>query len=355
MPPVLAPPPGHPRRVAVRGRRGRVGLEAELLGGFGDAVDEEVLVPIVAALAHDRAELRQLAIQDARDRVTPTPHDLVQPVGKQRDVRRERQGRTGNVRARVHRREVEDVRGRHQDLGQERIHGDPENQGEAAEPDPLALRPREGRDRAGQQQGKRAIPRVVGRGVVLGRGATGLVHDPCAHEGRARRVDPVPGVPPHAVVGRRAHVPAFHAGFDVAHRSAHNPWAMFILSAAALVTNVWVFAAHVRMIVSKRRNPLTQEVHADEATYASWVRDLASDEDKNSSPRAWARRPRRRALHRRAWGNRAALLHGCPPIAPPCAGRRAATFVEGILAPGGCEKGTIEVPLEIADVPSSHE
>ena len=43
---------------------------------------------------------------------------------------------------------------------------------------------------------------------------------------------------------------------------------------------MWVFAAHVRTIVSKRRNPLTQEVHADEATYASWVRDLASDEDK---------------------------------------------------------------------------
>ena len=65
-----------------------------------------------------------------------------------------------------------------------------------------------------------------------------------------------------------------------AHRSAHNPWAMLFLSAAALVANVWVFAAHVRTIVSKRRNPLTQEVHADEATYASWVRDLASEEDK---------------------------------------------------------------------------
>ena len=38
--------------------------------------------------------------------------------------------------------------------------------------------------------------------------------------------------------------------------------------------------AHVHAIVSKRRNPLTQEVHADEATYASWVRDLASEEDK---------------------------------------------------------------------------
>ena len=52
------------------------------------------------------------------------------------------------------------------------------------------------------------------------------------------------------------------------------------LWSAALVANVWVFAAHVRVIVSKRRNPLTQEVHADEATYASWVRDLASEEDK---------------------------------------------------------------------------
>ena len=65
-----------------------------------------------------------------------------------------------------------------------------------------------------------------------------------------------------------------------AHRSAHNPWAMLILSAAALVANVWVFAAHVRTIVTKRRNPLTQEVHADEATYVSLVRDLASEEDK---------------------------------------------------------------------------
>lgn len=30
-----------------------------------------------------------------------------------------------------------------------------------------------------------------------------------------------------------------------AHRSAHNPWAMLILSAAALVANVWVFAARL--------------------------------------------------------------------------------------------------------------
>ena len=65
-----------------------------------------------------------------------------------------------------------------------------------------------------------------------------------------------------------------------AHRSSHNPWALLIVSAVALIANVWMFVAHVRVIVTKRRNPFTQEVHADEATYTSWVRDLASDEDK---------------------------------------------------------------------------
>ena len=123
--PVLSPPPRHPRRIAVRGRRGRVGLETELRRSLGDAIHQEVLIPIVAVLAHDRAELRQLAIPDAHDRVTPTPHDLVQPVGKQRDISREREHRTRDVRARIHRREVEDVRRRDQDLGQERVHGDP--------------------------------------------------------------------------------------------------------------------------------------------------------------------------------------------------------------------------------------
>lgn len=65
-----------------------------------------------------------------------------------------------------------------------------------------------------------------------------------------------------------------------AHRSAHNPSAMFIISAVALLANVWVFGRHVYVNVSKKRNPFTQEVHADEPTYVGWVRDLASDEDK---------------------------------------------------------------------------
>ena len=177
MPPIFSLPPRHPCAVAVLRRRGRVGLEAELLGGFGDAVEEEVLVLVVAVLAHDGAELRQLAVQDARDWVALAGDDLVQPVGEERDVGRERERRARIVGARVHRREVEDVRGRHQDLGQERVHRDPENQGEAAEPDPLALRPRERRNRAGQQQGERAIPRVVGQRIVQKRVVPQVVGD----------------------------------------------------------------------------------------------------------------------------------------------------------------------------------
>lgn len=61
MPPILSLPPRHPGAVAVGGQGGRVGLEAEVLGGLGDAVDEEVLALVVAVLAHDGAELGQAA------------------------------------------------------------------------------------------------------------------------------------------------------------------------------------------------------------------------------------------------------------------------------------------------------
>ena len=92
MPPILSPLPRHPGSVAVGGRGGWVGLEAELLGRLGDAVDQEVLVTIVAVLAHDGAEFGQLAVQEARDRIPLVHHDLVQPVGEQGDVDRERSG-----------------------------------------------------------------------------------------------------------------------------------------------------------------------------------------------------------------------------------------------------------------------
>ena len=58
MPPILSPPPGHPGAVTVGGRGGRVGFKAELLRGFGDAVDEEVLVLIVVVPAYDRYKNR---------------------------------------------------------------------------------------------------------------------------------------------------------------------------------------------------------------------------------------------------------------------------------------------------------
>lgn len=64
MPPALSPPPRHPCAVAVSGRGGRVGLEAELSGGFGDAVDEDALVLVVAVFAHDGAELGQVASRE---------------------------------------------------------------------------------------------------------------------------------------------------------------------------------------------------------------------------------------------------------------------------------------------------
>ncbi len=74
--------------------------------------------------------------------------------------------------------------------------------------------------------------------------------------------------------------PHFMQDSMFAHRSAHNPTAMFIISAAALLANVSVFGRHVYVIISKKHNPFTQKVHADEPTYVEWVRDLASDEDK---------------------------------------------------------------------------
>lgn len=64
MPPIFSPPPGHPGAVAVGGRGERVEFEVELLGGFGDAVDEEELVLLVAVLAHDGAELGQVTSRE---------------------------------------------------------------------------------------------------------------------------------------------------------------------------------------------------------------------------------------------------------------------------------------------------
>lgn len=57
--------------------------------------------------------------------------------------------------------------------------------------------------------------------------------------------------------------PHFMQDSAFAHRSAHNPTAMFIISALALVVNVAVFVYHVWTTAKKRRNPLRQEVYVD--------------------------------------------------------------------------------------------
>lgn len=54
--------------------------------------------------------------------------------------------------------------------------------------------------------------------------------------------------------------PHFSQDSSFALRSAHNPSAMFIISFAALATNLVIFLIHVGRIARTRRNPCTQEV-----------------------------------------------------------------------------------------------
>ena len=117
----------------------------------------------------------------------------------------------------------------------------------------------------------------------------------------------------------RSRFPHFMQDSMFAHRSAHNPWAMLILSAAALVANVWVFVG----ARAQQSSPsgATPSPRRSTPTRPPTPRGSATSRPRrtrSSSPRAWARRPRRRALRPQAWGNRAALLRGCPPIAPLC-------------------------------------
>ena len=84
---ILSPPPGHPGAVAVGRRGGRVGLEAELRGSLRDAVDEEVLVLVVAVLAHDGTgtrtgrKLRTHKNADFTSTKAPYSHRCMRHVG----------------------------------------------------------------------------------------------------------------------------------------------------------------------------------------------------------------------------------------------------------------------------------
>ncbi|MGL4832162.1 MAG: DUF5692 family protein [Propionibacteriaceae bacterium] len=76
-----------------------------------------------------------------------------------------------------------------------------------------------------------------------------------------------------------------------AHRSAHNPTAMLLVSALSLLVNVVVFARHIYRIVTLKRNPLTQAIYADTAPYAAMVRDHATSDDKARTAAALGRTP----------------------------------------------------------------
>ena len=116
--------------------------------------------------ACDGAELGELAVQDSRDRVATELEDLVEPVNEQGNIRDEGRPGAHNVRHRVHCREVRHRRGFDEHFRDDVVRGDPEHEGEAAEPDPLPLRPGEGGDRAGKKQSESAVPGVVGERVV---------------------------------------------------------------------------------------------------------------------------------------------------------------------------------------------
>lgn len=65
-----------------------------------------------------------------------------------------------------------------------------------------------------------------------------------------------------------------------AHRSAHNPTALFLVSLLALVFNVGLFVYHVYRIVTTKRNPLTTELYADTPYNRQLIGETASAQQK---------------------------------------------------------------------------
>ena len=177
MPPVLSPPPRHPRRVAVRGRHGRVGLEAQLLRCLGDAILQEVLVPIVAVLAHYGAKLAQLAIQDTSDRIPPKHHDLVQPVGKEGTLAASARAAQAMFARGSMVAKLKMLEGGTRTSGRRVFMEIQKTRVKQRNQIHWPFRPRERRDRACQQQGERPVPRVVGQRIVQKRVVPQVVGD----------------------------------------------------------------------------------------------------------------------------------------------------------------------------------
>ncbi|MFC3848757.1 DUF5692 family protein [Corynebacterium hansenii] len=69
--------------------------------------------------------------------------------------------------------------------------------------------------------------------------------------------------------------PHFMQDSMFAHRSAHNPTALLILSALSLAINLAVFIYHVHRIITRHRNPVTAEVYSDTPFNVELARELA--------------------------------------------------------------------------------
>lgn len=74
--------------------------------------------------------------------------------------------------------------------------------------------------------------------------------------------------------------PHFMHDSTFAHRSAHNPTALFLVSLLALVFNVGLFVYHVYRIVTTKRNPLTTELYADTPYNRQLIHETASAQQK---------------------------------------------------------------------------
>ncbi|PFG34984.1 DUF5692 family protein [Sanguibacter antarcticus] len=72
--------------------------------------------------------------------------------------------------------------------------------------------------------------------------------------------------------------PAFVTDSTFAVQSSHNTTALFLVSLVALLANVAVAAYQVHRIVTRKKNPLTDELYTDLAAYAKLDADRPTDD-----------------------------------------------------------------------------
>jgi hypothetical protein len=73
-------------------------------------------------------------------------------------------------------------------------------------------------------------------------------------------------------------VPTFVSDSSFAVDSSHNPTALFVVSLISLLANVAVAVYQVKVIVTKRRNPLRDELFTDHTSYQELAKDRPAPE-----------------------------------------------------------------------------